>query len=659
MQFGIVLVGLVFLFVFRGSGLFAAMIPMEAQGTQEVLLVSALAFISTFCSFLWLNDEAVVFSCVWSIAMIGLTGTININRELIISFIVFLAAATFLLVHQNSLAQSDGNTAVTLDEDSPERTASWRLLRTQVIMAAIAWGGSILLGFLIAIPVQMVGRNLSLGTIIQRLKVPPSPIHHSSSRPHLIFDNMTDFRIGLGPVDDDPSEKMQVLADKPHYWRGRTFDEYMGRGWISTLPGSGEDVFQTEGQDTAEGFSTFDLPALLKPRRKTHLFTHRFRLAGGIYGPLYHAAEPRRVRAPLYRLMLRDDNTLNAGRGLGAEYEVDSEITDPSPSDLRNSGNQYPADIKERYLSKGTPNPALEELANEAVHGAATNPYDRAQAIRRFIANRCIYTREAHAVPQNQDAAVYFLNESKEGYCDLYATSMAMLCRYAGIPSRVATGFAPGTAATPDSGVPPLAKGDTRQWYILRGTDLHAWTEVYFNNYGWIPFDATQDTGGTITPERTPQPIKKQEGFKELWARAGFSLIFIGIGILGVLFVVINELIGRISPRIIVRSGKQFQSSNEVVRLYLRTVRQISRRGAKRADTMTPSEYLKYVREQFDPAVANALQPLTLATERALYGPEGLSAAEKAEAHAASRQVSIALRNYRKPHTPKEVARGT
>jgi hypothetical protein len=227
---GTLLLGLVFLYALRGAGVFGAIVPIEAQGSQEMLLVTALAFTATFCSFLLLTDEAVVFTCVWSIAIIGLTGTVNINRELIISFVVFLAAASFMLVHQNALANSSGGKS----GKSRSVAMTWPLIRTQLNVALVAWISSIVLGFLIAIPVQMVGRNLSLGTIIQRLKVPASATAKQSSFNRLMFDNIGEFRVGLGPVEDDPTERMTVLSPGPRYWRGRVYDQYTGLGWLSS-----------------------------------------------------------------------------------------------------------------------------------------------------------------------------------------------------------------------------------------------------------------------------------------------------------------------------------------------------------------------------------------------------------------------------------------
>ena len=56
---------------------------------------------------------------------------------------------------------------------------------------------------------------------------------------------------------------------------------------------------------------------------------------------------------------------------------------------------------------------------------------------------------------------------------------MAILCRYAGIPARVATGF--------DGGVQ-----NERGGYDLRERDKHAWVEVWFPEYGWQTFDPTE-----------------------------------------------------------------------------------------------------------------------------------------------------------------------
>jgi hypothetical protein len=71
----------------------------------------------------------------------------------------------------------------------------------------------------------------------------------------------------------------------------------------------------------------------------------------------------------------------------------------------------------------------------------------------------------------------YFLFQSREGYCDYFATSMVVMLRAEGVPTRVATGFAPGEFDA-SSGVS-----------IVRENHAHSWVEAYFPGYGWITFE--------------------------------------------------------------------------------------------------------------------------------------------------------------------------
>src|SRR5207344_892417 len=67
----------------------------------------------------------------------------------------------------------------------------------------------------------------------------------------------------------------------------------------------------------------------------------------------------------------------------------------------------------------------------------------------------------------------------KRGYCQYYATTMAIFLRALHIPSRLAEGFLPGTRDKA-TGVETLI-----------GRNRHQWVEVYFPGYGWVPFDPT------------------------------------------------------------------------------------------------------------------------------------------------------------------------
>lgn len=128
----------------------------------------------------------------------------------------------------------------------------------------------------------------------------------------------------------------------------------------------------------------------------------------------------------------------------------------------------------------------------------AKTPYDRACAIQRHLQRYYRYTLEPVTPPENQDFVTYFLYVGKEGYCTYFASAMTVLCRMAGLPARYVEGF--------------LAKPEADGFAYVTGENAHAWTEVYFEGFGWVPFDATpsqdeqDDPPEDNPPEPTPTP---------------------------------------------------------------------------------------------------------------------------------------------------------
>jgi transglutaminase-like putative cysteine protease len=72
----------------------------------------------------------------------------------------------------------------------------------------------------------------------------------------------------------------------------------------------------------------------------------------------------------------------------------------------------------------------------------------------------------------------------RTGYCEQFATAMAVMARTINIPSRVVTGFGPGQVQ-PDGTI------------VVRDRNAHAWVELWMNNQGWVRFDPTPGGGGT------------------------------------------------------------------------------------------------------------------------------------------------------------------
>ncbi len=139
--------------------------------------------------------------------------------------------------------------------------------------------------------------------------------------------------------------------------------------------------------------------------------------------------------------------------------------------------------------------------AQSIVRGA-DSPYDKAMAIMRHLQKYYRYTLTPETPPANKDFVTYFLYVGKEGYCTYYAAAMTVLCRMAGLPSRYVEGF----VATPS------ADG----FAYVTGKEAHAWTEVYFEGFGWVPFDPTpsqQQSGNEPPPqsEESPEPSPSPE----------------------------------------------------------------------------------------------------------------------------------------------------
>jgi len=162
----------------------------------------------------------------------------------------------------------------------------------------------------------------------------------------------------------------------------------------------------------------------------------------------------------------------------GQSYTVTSSVSFATESQLRSDSTAYAPDIRARYLQLPDATPQrVFDLAEQLAAGY-DNPYDIAKAIETYVRGYA-YNDQISGPKPGQDAADYFLFEEKQGYCDYYATSMAVMLRHLGIPARLAQGYATGEY------------DDFTGSYRLLEKDAHSWVEVYFPTYGWIQFEPT------------------------------------------------------------------------------------------------------------------------------------------------------------------------
>ena len=120
----------------------------------------------------------------------------------------------------------------------------------------------------------------------------------------------------------------------------------------------------------------------------------------------------------------------------------------------------------------------VKSLAND-ITKEYTSDYDKLKAIEAFL-TQYTYSLTPPITPEGRDFIDYFLFDSKEGYCTSFATSMAVLSRCIGLPSRYVEGF-----------VVKFENKDNDGFYPVKNSQAHAWAEVYIKGVGWIPFEAT------------------------------------------------------------------------------------------------------------------------------------------------------------------------
>jgi hypothetical protein len=154
-------------------------------------------------------------------------------------------------------------------------------------------------------------------------------------------------------------------------------------------------------------------------------------------------------------------------------------------------------DIYNRYLQLPSELPDRVQALSLEITSSAENDYDRVRAIEAYLSNNYSYTLDPGSLPKDRDFVDYFLFDLKQGYCSYYASAMTVLVRSIGIPARYVEGY-----ILPSEPI----RGTT---YEITNQQAHAWVEVYFEGFGWFPFEPTspfsQDLYNTLEETSTDE----------------------------------------------------------------------------------------------------------------------------------------------------------
>lgn len=127
----------------------------------------------------------------------------------------------------------------------------------------------------------------------------------------------------------------------------------------------------------------------------------------------------------------------------------------------------------------------LEELVQEIGKGEALTALEFAERASRWLQRNYGYSMSYSIEPGPSDEVVRWMRSAKAGHCEVFAGALLLLCRTAGIPARVVTGFRGG------------AWNAFENYFMVRNSDAHAWVEIFDGVDTWIPLDPTPGSNPT------------------------------------------------------------------------------------------------------------------------------------------------------------------
>ena len=252
---------------------------------------------------------------------------------------------------------------------------------------------------------------------------------------------------------------------RERYWRGPVLSRFDGRTWTAGN-------IQYGGTQTPAGDSPFTYTVTLEPSHRIWLF------ALDLPATLPRASDADRNGDPRSAIA-----TLTRDQQLLARAPITQPLRYVQQSVLRSS---YPANARfESAPNLRLPdgNPRTRQFARELRETYVDDSQFIGAVLNWFNRDKFVYTMSPPLL--NLDTADEFLFDTKQGFCEHYASAFVVLLRAAGIPARVVTGYQGGTM------------NPRGNYMIVRQSDAHAWSEALVDGR-WQRFDPT----AAVSPSR-------------------------------------------------------------------------------------------------------------------------------------------------------------
>ncbi|MGB9233442.1 MAG: transglutaminaseTgpA domain-containing protein, partial [Terriglobales bacterium] len=409
---------------------------------------------------------------ILSFLMVLASAVLTVGSFFVITFAGFLlvAVVTFVLMEmRHSVTQEPALPQDSREEDSCQRMGFSLMAIAPALMLLILAGSFFIFFFL----PRVSSRYLNAYT-------PPSDVS----------TGFTD-RLQLGRIGQIQQSSAVVMhieiqndvrAGYDLKWRGIALNVFDGKAWANSFG-------QNRVYPSVDGIYRLKAAPALSGSRPGSRRYIRYRVMMEPLGTnVFFLAEQPLNLTGNYRLVTTDLGgavyNLDADHPINL-YDAESELPETDPQPLRLASGALPDGAAE-YLKLPPLDIRISQLAKQITESSASD-YDRALALEQYLQTHFAYTLQLpRAAPR--DPLANFLFERKQGHCEYFASSMAVMLRSLGIPSRIVTGFRTGEF------------NDLTGQYIVRASNAHSWVEAYFPGSGWISFDPTP--GGAI-PTRT------------------------------------------------------------------------------------------------------------------------------------------------------------
>jgi len=279
--------------------------------------------------------------------------------------------------------------------------------------------------------------------------------------------------------------------------RGVTLNSFDGRSWANTR----EKFALKPGSDGRFNLRPKNPEPIQLHGRPVH---YQITMEPFVNDIFFLLANPQSLQGN-YRQVLRD--TSGNVYDLDSEhpvvrYEAESLLRTPNARRVSQPSYTFPPEIAREYLQLPAVDPRVTALAKEITARASTVG-DKASEIQLYLRSHFGYTLQLPTTPP-QDPIANFLFERRQGHCEYFASSMAVMLRSLGIPSRVVNGFSGGEF------------NDVSAQYVIRASEAHSWVEAYIPGEGWVEFDPTP-AGGDLSQPHTNRFMLYMDAMASFW----------------------------------------------------------------------------------------------------------------------------------------------